>query len=150
MICLYGFKAYLQCTSGVHHSMVGISGKIHDHLVNLGGICHYRSAAWIKILYNLNIGWKRSFYKVHYFNNYLMHLKWLFIHFNLPAECENLLNQIFCSYCRIVDLFNIIHQVTVFIKFLHCHFSITKDGGQDIIKIVSNSTSQGTNGFHFL
>ena len=80
------FQADFQFAAFVLHGVVGIGAKIHDHLMNLGGISHYRGTVLIDVMHNFGRRRNRCAQQFERFLDNLLNLDGFALLAALPAE----------------------------------------------------------------
>jgi len=67
----------------------------------------------------------------------------------LPAESQDLFDQILCSFGTLQNILQILFLV-FFLIFIPGQFCIADNDRQDVVEVVSNASGQCANGLHFL
>jgi len=88
-------QAHFQCAAGFLHGVIGVRGQIDDHLVNLGGVSQNRAAVFVHGFLDIDGRRNGGTDQLEDFFHNRLHFQGAELLFALPAEGQNLLDEVF-------------------------------------------------------
>jgi hypothetical protein len=129
--------------------MSGIGAEIHQYLMHLGGVAHDKGIR-LDVHADIDGGGQRGPQQRAGFLDNPVQLDRLHFVFALPAEGQNLLDEVFGPQAGLEHLLHVVGEGGIRRGIFHGHFGESDHGGKDVVEIVGNAAGQRADGLHLL
>ena len=136
--------------AAVGHGVAGIHSQVHDHLLELAGVCLYVAQARLQIYLQMDVFAQQPHQQVLHVVHNRVQVQDARSEHLLPAKGEQLARERGSAVGGFKALVQLVFVRIVLAQVLKHKLGVTLDNGQQIIKVMRNTTSEATHGFHLL